>query len=190
MKKTLFEGVATALVTPMNSDGSIDYKSLDKLVDWQIEQGINALVACGTTGEASTLTDEEHRILGRQGNFSRAPHLALCNRPATTCCETWSRLLSFSQFSSVTQSCPTLCDPKNRSTPGLPVHHQLPEFTQTHAHRVSDAIQPSHPVGPFSSCPQSFLASGAFPLSQLFASGDQSIGASASASVLPVNIQG
>ena len=61
MKKTLFEGVATALVTPMNSDGSIDYKSLDKLVDWQIEQGINALVACGTTGEASTLTDEEHR---------------------------------------------------------------------------------------------------------------------------------
>ena len=61
MKKTLFEGVATALVTPMHADGSVDYKSLDKLVDWQIEQGINALVACGTTGEASTLTDEEHR---------------------------------------------------------------------------------------------------------------------------------
>ena len=50
------------------------------------------------------------------------------------------------QFSSVTQSCPTLCDPMNRSTPGLPVHHQLPEFTQTHIHRVSDAIQPSHPL--------------------------------------------
>ena len=50
------------------------------------------------------------------------------------------------QFSSVTQSCPTLCDPMNRSTPGLPVHHKLPEFTQTHAHRVSDAIQPSHPL--------------------------------------------
>ena len=50
------------------------------------------------------------------------------------------------QFSSVTQSCPTLCDPLNRSTPGLPVHHQLPEFTQTHIHRVSDAIQPSHPL--------------------------------------------
>ena len=49
------------------------------------------------------------------------------------------------KFSSVAQSCPTLCDPMNRSTPGLPVHHQLPEFTQTHAHRVSDAIQPSHP---------------------------------------------
>jgi len=50
------------------------------------------------------------------------------------------------QFSSVTQSCPTLCDPMNRSTPGLPVHHQLLEFTQTHVHQVSDAIQPSHPL--------------------------------------------
>ena len=51
-----------------------------------------------------------------------------------------------SEFSSVTQSCPTLCDPKNCSTPGLPVHHQLPEFTQTHIHRVTDAVQPSHPL--------------------------------------------
>ena len=50
------------------------------------------------------------------------------------------------QFSSVAQSCPTLCDPMNRSTPGLPVHHYLPEFTQTHVYRVSDAIQPSHPL--------------------------------------------
>ena len=50
------------------------------------------------------------------------------------------------QFSSVAQSCWTLCDPMNRSTPGLPVHHHLPEFTQTHVHRVSDAIQPSHPL--------------------------------------------
>ena len=54
--------------------------------------------------------------------------------------------ISVIQFSSVTQSCPTLCDPMNRSTPGLPVHHQCPEFTQTHVHRVSDAIQPSHPL--------------------------------------------
>ena len=53
------------------------------------------------------------------------------------------------QFSSVAQSCPTLCDPMNCSTPGLPVHHQLPEFTQTHIHRVRDAIQPSHSL----SCP-------------------------------------
>ena len=49
-------------------------------------------------------------------------------------------------FSSVAQSCPTLCDPVNRSTPGLPVHHQLSEFTQTHVRRVGDAIQPSHPL--------------------------------------------
>ena len=50
------------------------------------------------------------------------------------------------QFSLVPQSCPTLCDPMNHSTPGLPVHHQLPEFIQTQVHRVSDAIQPSHPL--------------------------------------------
>ena len=50
------------------------------------------------------------------------------------------------QFSSVAQSCPTLCDPMNHSTPGLPVHHQLPESTQTHVHWVSDAIQPSYPL--------------------------------------------
>ena len=48
-------------------------------------------------------------------------------------------------FSLVAQSCPTLCEPMNRSTPGLPVHHRLPEFTQTHVHPVRDAIQPSHP---------------------------------------------
>ena len=58
----------------------------------------------------------------------------------------WLILLHSVQFSSVTQSCLTLCDPMNRSTPGLPVYHQLPEFTQTHVHRVSDAIQPSHPL--------------------------------------------
>ena len=67
-------------------------------------------------------------------------------------------------------------DPMYRSTPGLPVHHQLPEFTQTHVHWVGDAIQPSHPVVPFSSCSQSFPASGSFQMSQLFASGGQSIG--------------
>ena len=55
-------------------------------------------------------------------------------------------MMSSVQFSSVAQSCPTLCDPMNRSIPGLPVHHQLPEFTQTHVHRVSDALQPSHPL--------------------------------------------
>ena len=81
----------------------------------------------------------------------------------------------------------TLCDPVNCSMPSLPVHQQIPESTQTHVHWVSDAISPS--VVPFSSCLQSFPASGAFPMSQFFTSGDQSIGVSASASVLPMNIQ-
>ena len=63
-------------------------------------------------------------------------------------------LLPSGQFSSVAQSCPTLCDPMNRSTPGLPVHHQLPEFTQTHVHQIGDAIQPSHSLSsPFPPAP-------------------------------------
>ena len=73
--------------------------------------------------------------------------------------------------------------------PGLPVHHQLPESTQTHVHWVSDAIQPIHPVVPFPSCRQSFPASGSFQMSQLFASDGQTIGVSASKSVLPMNSQ-
>ena len=94
---------------------------------------------------------------------------------------------AFSQFSSVAQSCPTHCDPMNHSTPGFPVHHHLPEFTQTHVHRVSDAIQLSHPL---SSCPQSLPASESFPMSQLFTWGGQSTGVSALASFLPKNTQG
>ena len=74
------------------------------------------------------------------------------------------------QFSSVTQSCPTLCDLMNLSMPGLPVHHQLPKFTQTHVCRVGDAIQPSHPLlSPSPPAPKSLPASGSFPMSQLFA---------------------
>ena len=87
------------------------------------------------------------------------------------------------QFSSVAQSCLTLCDPMNRSTPGLPVHHQLLEFTQTHIHQVSDAIQPSHPLSsPSPPAPQSLPASDSFPMSQLFTWGGQSTGVPASAS--------
>ena len=99
-------------------------------------------------------------------------------------------LLNVAQFSSVAQSCLILCDSMNCSTPGLPVHHQLPEFTQTRIHRVGDAIQPSHPLP--SRSPPTFSLSqhqGLFPMSPFFASGGQSIGASALASVLPMNIQ-
>ena len=77
----------------------------------------------------------------------------------------------------------------NCSTLGFPVLHYLLEFAQTHVHQVGDAIQPSHPVVPFSSCLQSFPASESFPMSWLFISCGQSIGASASVSVLPMNIQ-
>ena len=76
-----------------------------------------------------------------------------------------SGMISSVQFGSVAQSCPTLCNPMNCSTPGLPIHHQLQESTQTHFHRVSDAIQPSHPLSsPLSSCPQSLPASESFPM--------------------------
>ena len=92
-------------------------------------------------------------------------------------------------FSSVTQSCPTLCNHMDCSTPGLSVHHQLPEFTQIHVHWVGDAIQPSHPL--LSPSPLSFSLSQhqGLSLSQLFTLGGWSIGVSTSASVLPMNIQ-
>ena len=73
------------------------------------------------------------------------------------------------QFSSVAQSCLTLCDPMNRSTPGLPVHHQLLEFTPTHIHRVRDAIQPSHPRSSPSPPAPNPSQHQSFPMSQLFA---------------------
>ena len=72
------------------------------------------------------------------------------------------------QFSSVIQSCPTLCDPMDCSMPGLPIHHQLPEPTQTHVHRVSDAIQPSHPLS--SPSPPAFNLSEHLGLFQLVSS--------------------
>ena len=78
--------------------------------------------------------------------------------------------------------------PHDCSTPGFPVLRHLLEFARTHVCWVSDAIQPSHPVIPFSSCLQSFPASGSFPMCWLFTSGGQSIGALTSASVLPMDI--
>ena len=91
---------------------------------------------------------------------------------------------------SVIQSCFTLCDPMDCSTPGFPVLHHLLELAQTHVHWVGDTIQPSRPLSSLSSyCFQSFLASESFQLSQLSTSDGQSIGVSASASVLPMNTQ-
>ena len=104
-----------------------------------------------TVGEGPGETPSALRCLSSLGNS----FIADVKRPAK---DFWGALCSllvsvseafsllYFQFSWVAQSCPTLCDPVNRSTPGLPVHHQLPELTQTHVHWVCDAIQPSHPL--------------------------------------------
>ena len=107
-------------------------------------------------------------------------HLSLYTFPLGNC--------NISSVQSVAQSCPTLCDSMNCSTPGLPVHHQLLESTQTHIHWVSDAIQPSHPLSP--SAP-AFNLSQHHDLFQGVSSSYQadSIGVSALASVLPKNTQ-
>ena len=91
--------------------------------------------------------------------------------------------------SSVAQSCPTLCNPMNCSMPGLPIHHHLLKFTQTHIHWVGDAIQPSHPLSSPSPPAPNPSHHQSFPMSQLFAWGGQSTGVSALASVLPMNTQ-
>ena len=103
---------------------------------------------------------------------------------------TLEKILQYCCCCWVAKPCLTLYDFMNCSTPGFSVLHYLLAFAQTYIHWINDAIQPSHPLlSPFSSCPQSFPASGSFPMSQLFPLGGQSIGASASASVLLMNIQ-
>ena len=94
------------------------------------------------------------------------------------------------QFSSVAQSCPTLGDPMICSTLGLPVYNQRLESKQTHVHQVGDAIQPSHPLLSLLLLPSIFPSIGSFQMSQLFASGGQSIRVSASTSFLPKKSQG
>ena len=123
------------------------------------------------------------RDMGLIPGFGRSPGGRLDNQLQYSCLEnpmdrgawqatvhgvTQSQTCSV-QLSSVAQSCPTLCDPMNRSMPGLPVHHQLPEFTQTHGHRVSDAIQPSHPLSSSSPPAPNPSQHQSFPMSQLFA---------------------
>ena len=103
-------------------------------------------------------TDVENKLIGtkgRRGWWTRPSHFLFPSLRVSV--PEWQRTprrpffgrshkIHSVQFSSVAQLCPTLCDPMNHSTPGLPVHHQLPEFTQTHGHWVHDAIQPSHPL--------------------------------------------
>ena len=99
-----------------------------------------------------------------------------------------SMMLPLLHFSSVAQSCPTLCEPMDCNTPDLPVHHQLPGFTQTHVHWVGDVIQPSHHLSTLILLPSIFPSIRVFPISHFFTSGVQSIDISASLSVLPKNI--
>ena len=108
------------------------------------------LMLCPTTGDPSSISEWYN--------------------PASAC-----DLGTSVQSSSVTQSCLTLCDPMEWSSPGLPVHHQLPELTQTHVYRVGDAIQPSHPLSSPYPSPSIFPSIRSFPMSQVFASSDQSM---------------
>ena len=114
--------------------------------------------------------------------------------PGTLCCSVCTRTNISSSNNKIkllviaVQSCLTLCDPTDCSTPSVSVLHCLLEFSQTNVHWVSDAIQPSHSVIHFSFCLQSLPESGSFPMSQLFISGGQHTGVSASTSVLPMNI--
>ena len=103
--------------------------------------------------------------------------------------QAWEVLNTHQSVSSVAQSYPTLCNPMNCSTPGLPVYHQLPEFTQTHVHRVSDAIQPSHPLLSPSPAPNPSQHQSLFQWVNSSHEG-QSTGVSASASFLPKKSQG
>ena len=104
--------------------------------------GVSVVIATGMTLLLAFLVDSAREYMHEYTRMYRYKYIH-----SYTCAQMNMLLHIFSsvQFSSVAQSCPTLCDPMNRSTPELPVHHHLPEFTQTHVHRVSDAIQPSHP---------------------------------------------
>ena len=123
------------------------------------------------------------------GNGLKIQILRLSPRPPESAIAFYQCPRCSVQSSSVAQSCPTLCNPMNCSMPGLPVHHQLLESTKTHVHWVVDTIQPSHPL--LSSSPPALNLSQhqSFPMSQLFASGGQSIGVSASTLVFPMNTQ-
>ena len=141
-------------------------------------------VAISSSRRSSHLRDQTHisyLLHWQADSLPLAPHATLRGKASKgSCC-----------CSSITKSFLTLCHPMNCSMLTFPVLHYFPAFTQIHVHWVGDAIQLSHScIFPFSSHLQSFPASGSFPMSQLFASGGQSIGASASASVLPMSIQG
>ena len=122
----------------------MDHSPSGSSVHGIFEARILVLVARSFSRRSSQLRDQTqvHKSPALVGGlFTTEPP----GKPSSICYLLF-RNISSVQFSSVAQSCLTLCNPMNCSTPGLPVYHQLPEFTQTHVHQVSDAIQPSHPL--------------------------------------------
>ena len=118
---------------------------------WKNSFSIKIYISCGMiVMTTDTVVWEQKHLWGRNLVLSTAESSALnpikSQISISILFHSANSVIISVQFSSVTQSCLTLCDPMNRSTPGLPVHHQLPESTQTHVHQVGDAIQPAHPL--------------------------------------------
>ena len=170
----------------MYTDLLLDLISIYNSLNWpQVSISIaqhNAMLLCkefgynvGDLGSIPGLGRSPGERNGYPLQYSCLENSTDCIIHRVTKSETWLTDFHFHsqsvQFSSVAQSCPTLCNPMNRSTPGLPVHHQLPESTQTHVHRVSDAIQPSHPLSSPSPPALNPSQHQSFPVSQLFAWG-------------------
>ena len=126
-------------------------KLVYRLRESQIHPEKSFAIETGSDADSSKVWDRILRyfhfiIKGESNTRWQATFIEVLFIKLYFCLPVTSTSYSSVQFSSVTQSCLTLCDPMNSSTPGLPVHHQFPEFTQTHVHWVSNAIQPSHPL--------------------------------------------
>ena len=181
-------GSSSHLLLVLNECGCAWYSVTKSCPTFLRPHGLQpARLLCPWDFPGKNIEDDCHFLLQGIFSISDRTHVScLAGRFFTT--EPPGKPNSVFQFSSVAWSCLTLFDPMDYSTPDFPVLHQLPELTQTHVHRVGDAIRPSHPLS--SPSPPIFnLASGSFQISQFFPSGGQSIGVSALASVLSVNIQ-
>ena len=148
-----------------------------------------AVTICSDFGGTRDQIANIHCIIKKAREFQNNIYFCFIDYAKSFDCHLTYLTFMPNQFSSVTESYLTLVDTMDCSMPGFHVHHQLPDLSQTLVRQVGDAIQPSHTVVPFSSCFQSFPASGSFQINQFFTSGGQSIGVPASVSVFPANIQ-